>query len=250
MPLLNEIDLSFFLKHPEICILTLEGLIFLFPKVGQIYPKMPFIKKQEINLNNFQYIGFQNTRKHKTYDAKNKTVGFFIDDYRFKRVAFYPWKFINRLKQYKNVMSPDFSCYLDMSLTKQWYNTYLNRLIGSYWQNCGLTVIPTISWSDKESFSFCFEGIESGSIVAVSTIGTKKMAKELFMAGFQKLCQVIKPKKVICYCNPYPEMYKYTDIIVVEHEAQSARKRAYLKEMSKYYYSLPDLLDKLTGGII
>ena len=38
---------------------------------------------------------------------------------------------------------------------------------------CGMTVYPTISWSDKKSYDWCFDGEPVGGIVAVSSVGTQ-----------------------------------------------------------------------------
>jgi hypothetical protein len=83
-----------------------------------------------------------------------------------------------------------------MTITDQWQNIYRNMLVGAYWQHCGLTVIPTVSWSDERSFGFCFSGLEKGSAVAVSTNGTGE-TRSRFMAGFAELCRVVEPRLVI-----------------------------------------------------
>jgi hypothetical protein len=179
--------------------------------------KMPLIKKQQINLENFRYIGFQNIKKQDTKNAISKTVGYFLQDYKFEGVRRRPWNYTERLRQYKQVLSPDFSCYSDMSKDEQWVSIFLNRLIGAYWQKQGLFVIPTVTWGGEKTFEFCFDGVEKESIVAISTIGTSKN-RAGFMAGFIRMCEMINPEKVICYCTPYPDMYLYADILVVEHE--------------------------------
>jgi hypothetical protein len=228
----SEDDFSFFSQYSDFCKLTSHGILYKYPEIERYYPILPLIKNQKIDLENFEYIGFQNTRKLGTKDAINKTVGFFIGDHKFKSISYFPWKYVDRLKRYKQVMSPDFSCYLDMPLCNQWHNVYLNRIVGTYWQHCGLKVIPTISWSNSNSFSFCFKGIEAKSVVAVSTIGTRTV-HNLFMEGFRELCQTIKPEIVICYCKPYYEMEKYANIFLVEHEGSQAKKIAYQKELLK-----------------
>jgi hypothetical protein len=80
-------------------------------------------------------------------------------------------------------MTPDFSMYYDMPLVFQMINVFRSRWCRVYWQEHGLTVIPTIGWSDGWSFEFCFDGIESGSTVAVATQGVRD-CKEGFMKGF------------------------------------------------------------------
>lgn len=59
--------------------------------------------------------------------------------------------------------------YIEMNENMQRYNTFRNRWVGAYLANKGIRVIPTISWGLENTFDFCFNGIEKGSTVAVST---------------------------------------------------------------------------------
>lgn len=165
---------------------------------------MPLIRGQNINLENIKLISFSNT-KHNDLQNKNKTVHFFIDDYRFDYVYNRPILAAEKLKQYYCLLSPDFSLYTDMPLALQIKNTFKNRWCGAYWQSLGINVIPTISWSDNKSFEFCFDGVEKYSIVAISTLGSKK-AKEEFMLGYNKMLEILEPSAIICYDKPFAEM--------------------------------------------
>jgi hypothetical protein len=213
-------NLEFFSEENS-CKIIKNNLAIMFP---DNYLDMPLIQKQNIDIENLKYMGFHNTRK---IDINNsdKTVGFFMQDKKFERVIRKPWNYVKRFLQYKQIMSPDVSCYTDMSIEEHWYNTLLNRLIGRYWQSCGLRVIPTVAWSDEKSYKFAFEGIEEGCVVAVSTIGTYKHY-ELFMSGFREMCKRIKPEAVICYCRPYSEMYKFARIIEIEYEGRRPWREA------------------------
>jgi hypothetical protein len=147
---------------------------------------------------------FSNTKYD---DVKNnrKTIHFFMHDYRFDYVYSNANIAVDKLRQYYCLLTPDFSLYTDMPLALQINNTFKNRWCGAYWQSLGLKVIPTISWSDKRSFDFCFDGIEKGSIVAVSTHGNKR-AKEEFMRGYNKMLEEINPSAIICHGKCFPEM--------------------------------------------
>ena len=214
---------KFFQKYSENCKLTEDGLLIRYPQQSKPLSKMPFIKKQRVCLEDFQYIGFQNVRKNDNRNYGDKTVGFFLKDIEFEHLCFRPLEYTRRLRQYRQVLSPDLSCYTDMQIAEQWTNVFLNRLIGAYWQSCGLTVIPTLSWSDEKSFPFCFEGVAKESVVAVSTNGTAQV-RQRFLEGFTLLCKQIRPETVICYCKPYPEMYNYAKILYTPHEGNQARK--------------------------
>lgn len=92
-----------------------------------------------------------------------------------------------------------------MPIALQLYNTFRNRYCGAVWQDNGLIVIPTISWSTNESFEFCFDGIEEGSVVAISTLGSRK-EKQLFLNGYFEMIKRIQPTNVLCYGKPFTEM--------------------------------------------
>ena len=73
----------------------------------------------------------------------------------------------------------------------------------------GIKVIPTISWSDKSSFEWCFDGEPVGGIVAVSSVGTQnnKLAKELFLNGYNEMMKRLEPETVMFYGTIPKECY-------------------------------------------
>ena len=134
-------------------------------------------------------------------DAFDKGVHFYIDDYQFERVWNDPHKYIERLKQFDCMLTPDFSLYMEMPKAMQVWNIYRSRLIGQIAQDEGIKVIPTLSWSDAQSFKFCFDGIEPGGVVSVSTIGVKtdKEAMKIWTAGMDEAIKRLTPSHVIVY---------------------------------------------------
>ena len=133
--------------------------------------EIPIVKRQYIDLDNIELISINDTRLNETETNKRKGVHFFVDDYRFENTYSKPEKSINRLQQYKFVLTPDFSLYSDMPLWRQFESVAHGRWVGANWQSNGLVVIPTISWSTSRSFEFCFDGVEQGATVAVGMIG-------------------------------------------------------------------------------
>lgn len=90
----------------------------------------------------------------------------------------------------------------------------------------GMRVIPTVNWGDASTFDFCFDGIETGSVVAVSTYmasahGNRQDQKEWFMAGYNEMLRRIQPEKIICYHTPFPEMQG--NIVFVDYDRSSWR---------------------------
>ena len=167
---------------------------------------IPLVRRQLIATTDISLIACSDTKRHDNNENCKKGVHFFVDDYRFKDVYEHPERTLDKYAQYTFLLTPDFSTYADMGLWRQIESVAKNRWIGTYWQSKGLRVIPTISWSTPRSFDFCFDGVETGSIVAVSTIGCKKASLQ-FLRGFNALQEKLQPKTIICFGTPLPSMY-------------------------------------------
>ena len=65
-------------------------------------------------------------------------------------------------------------------------------------QMYGIDVIPTISWSDRKSFEWCFDGEPVGGAVAISSVGVmnSKERKALFIDGYNLHLQWM----ITCLC--------------------------------------------------
>ena len=145
---------------------------------------------------------------------RNGTAHFFLDDYRFERCWRKSDSQIVELKKYDGVLSPDFSMYTNYPQAMQIWQVYRNRWCACYWQSLGIKVIPTISWSDKESFKYCFLGVQKGSTVAIGTVGVlnDEYAKILFMQGFKEMLKQLEPKEILIYGNKLSELEGYENI--------------------------------------
>lgn len=167
--------------------------------------EMSSIYKQDINLTDIKLISYSDTKPHDTFENKKCGVHFFIDDYRFASLYSNPERSLAKLSQYAFLLTPDYSTYADMDLWRQLESVAHSRWVGAYWQSKGLTVIPTVTWSDARSYSFCFDGIERNSIVAVGMIGCKRN-KIRFMRGYNAMLDKIEPIAVVCFGSPFSEM--------------------------------------------
>ena len=181
--------------------------------------QMPIIKND--NFIPRKLIGFNYA---KTSKEKNTGIHFYLDDYQFERLWNKPEDYIDILKQYECILSPDFSLYMDMPMPMKIWNIYRSRLIGQYYQSQGMKVIPTLSWAEEETFQFCFEGISQGSIVSISTIGVKKNkeALKIWKQGVDELIKRIKPSTILIYGGKLD--YDYGDIKVIYYENQVIEK--------------------------
>lgn len=173
------------------------------------------------------FIGFNYAKS--TKDPESKAVHFFLDDYQFNRVWTDPDRYIEMLKRYKYVLTPDFSLYTDFPKALQIYNHYRKHWLGAYWQMFGINVIPTVCWSDQESFEWCFDGEPTHSVVSISSVGTQNSGekKRKFLDGYFEMIDRLQPTQIIFY-GSVPEECKGNIVRVKAfsdkfHEAEVAQ---------------------------
>ena len=128
-------------------------------------------------------------------------VHFFIDDYLFQRAWHYPPRYALFLRSFPAVMTPDFSMFADYPRAVQIYNHWRKHQLGAYWQQTGMTVIPSIGWIGRDSYSWCFDGEPVGGTVAVSSVGTQKSkeGRRLFLDGYNEMMARLMPSKIIFF---------------------------------------------------
>ena len=128
--------------------------------------ELPVIHKEEMSLANIELIGYDNLYRGET----EKVVHFFLDDYKFEAIWNRPDSKIDCLREYRAVLSPQFSVYTEMPLPLQLYNIF-----------------------------------RTGSAVAVSTVGVRT-EKALFLQGYTEMMKRVRPEAVLCYGKPFEEM--------------------------------------------
>lgn len=173
-----------------------------FEKCGRY--GIPLIKKQNINLDKIEFLNYLKIKSNDEVN-KNKTIHFFTYDWNFENVYEKPEQALEKLDHYYALLTPEFSTYKDMPLARQIDSVFKNRWCGAFWQKQGMLVIPTISWGSYSCFDFFCDGVEEGSVVAVSTY-TREDNKKGFMEGYEIMMEKIKPSAVICYGTPFEEM--------------------------------------------
>jgi len=176
----------------------------------------PIVRRQDLMIGDgVELIAISDTSKG---DTKNlhKGVHFFVDDPRFEGVYRQPQLSVEKLSKYRFVLTPDFSLFTDMPLWRQVESIGKSRWCGAFWQTCGITVVPTVSWSSCQSYDFCFDGIERGSIVAVGLIGCKH-SRAQFMRGYDAMLECVEPRHIICFGSPFPQMRG--EVAVVDYHA-------------------------------
>lgn len=162
----------------------------------------------------------------------DKWVVFYEHDKNFERLWNNPKAYIEKLKKFNGVISPDFSLYRNMPLVMQQWNTYRGRAIAVWLQNNGIEVIPNVRFSDERSYEFCFDEIEKNKTIAVGTHGCIKTREDkiFFKIGLAVLVNVLAPKTIIVYGAAPDNIFKiYKDkginIISFESEFSKSRKQ-------------------------
>lgn len=186
--------------------------------------QMPIIRREIMNPPK-KAIGFNYVLSAKEKDG---AVHMFLDDYQIERLWSQPEMYIEKLIDFECVFTPDFSLYSDMPIAMQIWNTYRSRLVGQIMQDNGIKVIPTISWGMPETFEFCFDGIEQGSICVVSTIGVKRdgAATQIWRSGMDEMIKRIKPSAIWCYGGRVEYDYKGIPVTYFDNEVTERLKGA------------------------
>ena len=141
------------------------------------------------------------TEANQCKDRDRVCVHFFMDDYRFDRVWYFLKRYVEMFSQFGAVLTPDWSLYADWPTAVQAWNHYRKHYVGAVLQDAGVTVYPTIAWSDERSWNWCFDGEPVGGTVAVSSVGTQKNrdAKAAFLAGYNEMMRRLEPETVLFY---------------------------------------------------
>lgn len=171
---------------------------FGIPQLDPVY-ELPEIK---------EWVGFNYVLSDG--NPEGKAVHFFIDDYQFERVWNNPEAYVDKLRRYVCVATPDFSPYSDMPVALQIYNHYRKHWVGKYWQEAGITVIPTIrNTATKTDLNWWLDGEPEGGIIIVSSMWqTAEGATEVGDKTDYEIETRLKPKKIFVYGKPKEEGIK------------------------------------------
>ena len=190
----------------------------------------PVMNPVQVDVEDTEVIGFNYAIgcKH----PEDKICHFYLDDYQFKRVWDDPDRYIPILKRFKAVLAPDFSMYTDFPKAVQIFNHYRKMWCAAYWQENGVTVIPSICWSDEDSFSWCFDGTPKRSLICVSTVGGfhSKAAKEAWLKGYEKCLEILNPSEILLFGKMFPEIKFEGPMIVVDNSNLEDRHQKSLEK--------------------
>ena len=171
------------------------------------YIELPKIKAS--NLIPQKLVPFSNAMS-KTWEDFDCWVMFYEHDVKFERFWNNPKQYLEKLKKFKGVISPDFSLYRNMPLVMQQWNTYRSRALAVWLQKNDVELIPNVRFNDERTYDFCFDGIEKYKTIAVGTHGCikNKIDKDYFKKGLAELVKRLSPKTIIVYGATPDDIFK------------------------------------------
>jgi len=171
------------------------------------------------------------SQRRKSEDM-SEFVHFYEHDLTFRDVLVSTEEYVDDLKCFAGIITPDCSLYRDMPLVLQFVNVYMSRAIGHYFQQQGMYVIPNVRWGDERTYTseacgekVAFLGIPKQSIVSIGTYGCIKSAEDkyYFKAGLEAMLEELAPRVVLVYgampdsvfggLTSYTEFHQYPDWI-------------------------------------
>ena len=135
-------------------------------------------------------------------------VCFYENDINFREILTKTEQYVDDLKRFPGIISPDCSLYIDAPLRVQIADIYLNRAVGHYMQKQGIYVIPNVRWGDERTYTteifrdkVAFLGVPHHSIVSIGTYGQIKSAesKRVFREGLIAMLDELEPEVVLVY---------------------------------------------------
>lgn len=128
-------------------------------------------------------------------------VHFYISDDLFIRLFRNPEKYVPKLKQFKYVLSPDLSQYVEMPFFSRYNNNCQNKAMSQYLQRQGVNIIANVTWSLPDSYEYCFAGIPKGTTIAINSNGVNASSdsKYLWYRGYEEALRQLQPTRIIRY---------------------------------------------------
>lgn len=140
---------------------------------------------------------------HEARSFKRHDVGilFYEDDYQFDRLWNEPIKSTEFLKQFRCIVGPDYSQFLNMPYAARIWNNFRNKMLMAWMQKQGMNVIPNVTWSDTDSFEYCFDGLPTGSVISINSLGMQSNSDSYYFwkRGYEEAIARLEPSRIIRY---------------------------------------------------
>jgi hypothetical protein len=204
--------------------------------------EFPHIKS--CNIIPTSLVAFSRMKRTSNY---NQFVHFYEPDDKIRSFWNNPKIYLPRIKKFQGAIAPDYSVYRDMPIVMQKWNTYRNRALAFWLQQHGVPIIPNVRYGTEETYSWCFDGIEPGSVIAIGTHGCikKNTDIEYHIKGLAETIKRLNPKAIIVY-GAAP------DAVFAQYKQNGPPIRDFESDTKGYYDSKKDrscpLFEQSTGG--
>lgn len=183
-----------------------------------------------VNLRPEDTVDFSESFSRKLKNHRKLNVNFYIDDQAFQRFWNQPDKYLEHLKCFHSVTTPDFSIAVGnggMPFALNLFNHYRNHALGWFLHKQGIKVIPSVSIPDEENYDWCFSGLPKNSTLSVCTNGRvrAKAARLEFCQGFHEMCERLEPIRVIVVGKVPEELNSPVEIINLQTRNQKMNER-------------------------
>lgn len=159
-------------------------------------------------------------------------VCFYVDDQKFDGIRSGIWSkphyALEIIKHFRGIITPDFSTYQDFPYPLKIYNTYRMRAFGYWIGKEGKEVINNIRWGTKETFGYCYDGIDKNSVVAIGTVGgspRKLIDRNRFEEGLHEMMKELSPHTIVVYGSANYSCFtelRNNGVNIVEYKSQTA----------------------------
>ncbi len=188
--------------------------------------QIPIIPKCTLDYTPEDSVDFEESFSRKIKNHRKLNVNFYIDDVKYTRIWNNVDKYLEHLKCFHSVCSPDFSIATGssgMPFALNIYNKYRNHALAWYLHVNGIKVIPSVGIADKDSYDWCFDGYPKHSVLSVCTNGRvrAKAARIEFCEGFKVMCDRLEPTKVIIVGKIPDELI--TDVPIINFKTRNQK---------------------------
>lgn len=191
--------------------LSEKGKFNLIKPLPEEWPKdgrgTPYLKRdvslETIDWNGIKFASYSNVKS--TSNKEKKVLLNFQYDKTINRIYNDIFSYARKAYDFLAVTTPDYSAYRNMEPWVVEENVRHSLWVGAWLQFLGIKVIPTVTWADERTYDICFNYIEEGSVIAISTIGVA-CDKESFLKGFNEMVKRIKPSLILVRGKPMKGM--------------------------------------------
>lgn len=156
----------------------------------------------------------------------------YVEDRKLHTQLTDPARWVHRFTGFGAVIAPDFSIRQGDPRDRRVFAVRMSRAVGAYYASRGLKVIPNVRWGDSRDFDYCFDGIERGSIVAVSNHGCWRdgRLRQGFLAGLPVLVERLQPAAVYVHGTTnhvlFAQLASRTEFVHLPADRTRARQKA------------------------